>query len=98
MEFVKSPVTPLIQVAPHINVRGLLEDYGDHDEEVMLLEGEEEAGSGGFMETVKRKKVCTIHYTRLIIFMECNAGHDWARRCDTSQVRHNAFTLVWLID
>lgn len=27
---------------------------------VMLLEGEEEAGSGGFVETVKRKKVCTI--------------------------------------
>jgi di- and tripeptidase len=27
---------------------------------VMLLEGEEEAGSGGFMETVKRKKVCEI--------------------------------------
>lgn len=52
---------------------------------VMLLEGEEEAGSGGFMETVKRKKVCAISR---VFARECGygstdggcvIGHDWAR-------------------
>jgi len=40
MEFVKSPVWPSRQVAPHSAVRGLLEEFGDADEEVMLLAGE----------------------------------------------------------
>lgn len=40
MEFVKSPVTPMLQVAPHTSVRGLLEEYGGATEEVMLLAGE----------------------------------------------------------
>ena len=52
---------------------------------VMLLEGEEEAGSGGFMETVKKKKVREPY--------ECMSGgllglegHDWEGRCYSCQV------------
>lgn len=40
MEFVKSPVWPTREVAPHESVRGLLEEYGHPDEEVVLLAGE----------------------------------------------------------
>jgi hypothetical protein len=40
MEFVKSPVWPTRQVAPHSVVRGLLEEFGSAKEEVVLLAGE----------------------------------------------------------
>ncbi|EJD55334.1 hypothetical protein AURDEDRAFT_109699 [Auricularia subglabra TFB-10046 SS5] len=40
MEFVKSPVWPTRQIAPHESVRGLKEEYADANEEVMLLAGE----------------------------------------------------------
>ncbi|KZV87092.1 hypothetical protein EXIGLDRAFT_724109 [Exidia glandulosa HHB12029] len=40
MEFVKSPVWPTRQVAPHESVHGLLEEYGHPEEEVVLLAGE----------------------------------------------------------
>lgn len=46
---------------------------------VMLLEGEEEAGSRGFMETVRRKKVgrCIVHmpFSHSTAVMQDMIGH-----------------------
>lgn len=52
---------------------------------VMLIEGEEEAGSGGFSEAVKKHKVpCVLvviptHLTPLGIRIP---GLDWSHRCN----------------
>ena len=48
---------------------------------VMLLEGEEEAGSGGFKETVNQKKV----FSMVVFFIKrtdvdnTRGGYDWPR-------------------
>ena len=47
---------------------------------VFLIEGEEESGSGGFMETVKRHKVCSASHASGFAFSMIElggAGYDW---------------------
>ena len=52
---------------------------------VMLIEGEEEFGSGGFKEAVHKNKV-GILCTQVKHFNEVRAGPDWPCGCDPHQV------------
>ena len=45
---------------------------------VFLIEGEEESGSGGFVETVKRHKVCNNSLVWDIVLTPKTTGHDWS--------------------
>lgn len=40
MDYLKSVVEPIKQVAPRSSLKGLIDDYADMDENVVLLEGE----------------------------------------------------------
>ena len=40
MDFLKSPVEPQKQITPREHIKGLIDDYGDITEDVLLLEGE----------------------------------------------------------
>ena len=53
MEFTRSVVEPSRQVVPRISIRGWAEEYGDLEEDVVLLVGEVHLGRkpGGFRFT-----------------------------------------------
>ena len=53
MDYLKSVVEPLKQIAPISSLRGLVDDYDHFKEEVVLLEGETH---------LNRKPVCLQYY------------------------------------